>query len=222
MSRRFTNREDIASVISLYKASHKVSEIVEITGVCRRSVYRLIERYKESGEQNLPVPKPRSGWPKLTSPRTRKVINRQVNANPRLTARGLKQTSQQLLGNVLIRSIQQFLHDDLGYRSYRAHRQPLLTAAQTLKRFRFAKKYSVWSEDNWRRALWHDEATFTVTGNGYDRLYRKPHSDMLDPKYTCKIVKHPDSVMVCGCFGYFGVGELVVLPKNVKLTNMCI
>lgn len=219
MSRRSTKREDVASVIALFKAKHKVSEIVEITGVCQRSVYRLIEQFKESGYAQLPVPKPRPGRPRLTSPRTRKVINRQVCANPRLTAREIKQNNPQLLGNVSIRSIQDLLHDDLGYRSYRARRKPLLTKVQKLKRLRFAKKYIVWSEDDWRRVLWSDEATFTVTGSGYDRVYRKPHSDALDPKYTCKTVKHPDSLMVWGCFSYFGVGELVVLPKNIKVNQ---
>lgn len=34
-----------------------------------------------------------------------------------------------------------------------------------------------------------------------------------------KTVKHPDSVMVWGCFTYYGLGELVVLPENIKVNQ---
>lgn len=50
-------------------------------------------------------------------------------------------------------------------------------------------------------------------------VYHWPHSDALDPKFTTKTVKHPDSVMVWGCFSYYGVGSLVVLPKNIKVNQ---
>ena len=219
MSRRSTTKEDIKAVITLYKAKHKVSEIVTLTGMCKRSVQRFIKKFKDSDETLTPVPKPKTGRPKLISRRTGKVLNRQVSRNPRSTARELKETNPHLLGNVSVRSIQQFLHDDLGYRSYRARRKPLLTAVQKAKRLKFAEKYSVWSDEDWRGVLWSDEATFTVTGSQYDRVYRRPHSDALDPKFTTKTVKHPDSVMVWGCFSYYGVGSLVVLPKNIKVNQ---
>ncbi|XP_042216883.1 uncharacterized protein LOC121862631 [Homarus americanus] len=198
MSKRVTKHEDIAQVIVLYKANHKVTEIVELTGVCHRSVYRFISGFEANSQEELPTPKPRSGRPRLTSPRTRKVIARQVNANPKLMARELKQANPGLFGQVFLRSVQQLLHDDLGYRAYRPRRKPLLTAAQKKKRITFAKKYSVWSLQDWRNVLWSDEATFTVSGCGHDRVYRRPDSDPLDPRYTVKTVKHLDSVMVGG------------------------
>ena len=219
MSRRSTTKEDIAAVIALYRVKHKVSEIVTLTGMCKRSVQRFIKKFKDSDRTLTPVPKPKTGRPKLISRRTGKVLNRQVSHNPRSTARELKETNPNLLGNVSVHNIQQFLHDDLGYRSYRARRKPLLTAVQKAKRVKFAKKYSVWSDEDWRGALWSDEATFTVTGSGYDRVYRRPHSDALNPKFTTKTVKHPDSVMVWGCFSYYGIGSLVVLPKNIKVNQ---
>ena len=219
MGRRSTSKQDIGGVISLFKGKHKVKEIATLTGVCERTVQRLIKQYKESGETLTPVPKPKTGRPKKITRRTGKVLNRQVTDNPRCTARELKETNPQLLGGVSLRSVQQFLHDELGYRSYRARRKPLLSKQQKEKRIKFAKKYSEWSVEDFRHILWSDEATFTVTGGGYDRVYRRPDSDALDPKYTTKTVKHPDSVMVWGCFSYYGVGDLVILPKNVKVNQ---
>ena len=81
------------------------------------------------------------------------MLHRQVSHNARSTARELKETNPGLLGSVSVRSIEQFLHDDLGYCSYRARHKPLLTAVQKAKRSKFAKKYSVWSDEDWRRVL---------------------------------------------------------------------
>ena len=69
------------------------------------------------------------------------------------------------------------------------------------------------------KVLWSDEATFDVTCNRRGRIYRRPGSDPLDPRYTLKTVKHPDSLMVWGCFSGTSVGTLVVLPKNVKVNQ---
>ncbi|KAG7160648.1 hypothetical protein Hamer_G021306 [Homarus americanus] len=43
MSRRVTKREDVAQAIGLYKTNHKVTEIVELTGVCRRTCKNLAD-----------------------------------------------------------------------------------------------------------------------------------------------------------------------------------
>ena len=42
----------------------------------------------------------------------------------------------------------------------------------------------------------------------------RPDADTYHPKYTQGTVKHPDSVMIWGAFGYHSKGKLVVLPKN--------
>ena len=219
MPYRTTSKEDTVAVIALYKGDKTVKEIVELTGVKVRTVQRLIKSFVDNGEAFLPTPKPKPGRPALISPRTKVIINRQVNNNPRLTAREVKQNNPQLLDKVSTRTVSKCLHDDLGYRSYRARRKPLTTKKQKEKRLAFAKKYSEWSVEQWKSVLWSDEATFTVQGCGYDRVYRRKGSDALDTKFTTKTVKHPDSVMVWGCFGYHGVGDLVILPKNQKVNQ---
>lgn len=44
-------------------------------------------------------------------------------------------------------------------------------------------------------------------------------ADRYDPRYTVKTVKHPDSVMVWGCFSYYGVGKFVFLEKGVSMNS---
>ncbi|KAG7165129.1 putative Transposable element Tcb1 transposase-like 8, partial [Homarus americanus] len=113
----------------------------------------------------LPAPLPKSGRPKLLSPRTLKVISRQVWSNPSLTAREVKERNPRLLSHVSLRYVQQALHNGLGFKSFRARRKPLLTKRQKENRVKFCKKYEVWDLETWRSVLWSDEATFSVTGN---------------------------------------------------------
>jgi len=173
MARRVTTKQDISAVVSLYKGGKKTPEIVEITQLHERTVQRLIAKFQENGENYDPVPKPRSGRPRLVSKRSLGVVRRQVEANPRLTARELKESNPNILGGVSIRCVQKILHDDLGYRSCRPRRKPLVTAAQKHKRLQFCKKYGVWNEEDWEKVLWSDEAMFTVTGSGHTRLPQK-------------------------------------------------
>ncbi|KAG7172092.1 putative winged helix-turn-helix domain containing protein 6 [Homarus americanus] len=137
MSRRVTTREDIAAVIALYKANHVPRQISARTGVGLRVVQNLVKRFRELGEDVLPSPLPKSGRPKLLSPRTLKVISRQVRSNPSLTARDVKERNPCLLSHISLRCVQQALHDDLEFKSFRACRKPLLTRRQKENRVKF-------------------------------------------------------------------------------------
>lgn len=219
MGRRVTTRDDATAVITLYKAGHTIKEISSQTGVNERSCQRLVKQFRDEGGRAIPTPKPRPGRPRLISPTTAKLLGRQIKANPRLTAGELKELNPQLLSRPSLRCVQQCLHDVLKFRSFRARKKPLLTSVHKKKRVSFAKKYQVWDLSTWRKVLWSDEATFNVTGSADSRVYRPPNSDPHDPRYTQKTVKHPASLMVWGCFTYYGVGDLVILPKNEKMNQ---
>nr|XP_053629190.1 cyclin-dependent kinase 8-like isoform X3 [Cherax quadricarinatus] len=77
----------------------------------------------------------------------------------------------------------------------------------------YAKKYLHWNPHQWCEVHWSDEATFTITCNHGEDVYRPRGSDPLGPRYTCETIKLPDSLMVW-CFTAQSVGELIVLPKN--------
>ena len=53
----------------------------------------------------------------------------------------------------------------LGYQSRRPRRKPILTSMQRKHRLGFVKKYGLWSKSSWRRVLWSDKVTFSVTSN---------------------------------------------------------
>ena len=63
-----------------------------------------------------------------------------------------------------------------------------------------------------------DESNFQVFKMGSTTVRRPRSSDRFDPRYTVPTVKHPQSVMVWGCFsGVKGRGGLYFLPQNKKM-----
>ena len=209
----------IQGIIDLHKAGISTKDISQQKGVKLRTVQNLVKRYEDSGGRYLPLPTPVPGRPRAISPRTLNHIRRQIQAKPRLTARNIKEENPALLQGVSIRCVQETLHRDLGFRSFRARKKPLINEGQKKRRVAFAKKYSTWTQEQFRTLLWSDEATFCVSGVSASRVYRYPGSDPHLPQYTDKTVKFPQSVMVWGCFTYYGVGNLVFLPRNVSINK---
>lgn len=210
--------ETVAHIIGLHKAGFQTKDIVSNVGVSERSVRNWVRSFKDGGGVELPSPKPRPGPSKKTSPRTLTVIKKQLEIKPTITARELKEKNPQLLSNISIRTVNRRV-SDLGYTGHRQVKKPILSKKQKVRRLNFARKYLNWTSREWSGVLWSDEAIFTVTCNRGGHVYRRPGSDPLDPRYLCGTTKHPDYIMVWGCFTATGVGKLVVLPKNQHMNQ---
>ena len=131
-----------------------------------------------------------------------------------MTAQQLKKQNPILLSEASLRTVQRVLKRDLNFKCCVAKKKPILTKRQIKNRLTFAKDKVHWPLAKFKKTLWSDEATFTVTGNRGGKVYRRPGSDPYDPKFTCGTTKFPDKIMVWGCFSYYGLGKLIVLPKN--------
>ena len=68
--------------------------------------------------------------------------------------------------------------------------------------------------------MFSDESTFRCIRATKSKVRRPVGSDRFDNRYTVSSVKHPDSVMVWGCFsGAVGRGGLYFLPKNTTMNG---
>lgn len=212
-------KEQIAAISSLCVAGKSNKDISIQTGIALRSVQRWTKKCRDAGGDDPPLQVKRAGKQRKVSKRTLKVLQRQVEAEPRITAKELKEKNPKLLQQVSVRTVQRRLKDDLCYEHRAPRRKPILTEKQRQKRVQFCKKYLKWDNEKWKSVLWSDEATFNVTGNRGGKVRLRPGADPYHPKYTQGTVKYPDSVMIWGAFGYHGKGKLVVLPKNITVNK---
>lgn len=210
------SRETVAQIIGLKVGGHTIKEICELTGAGPTSVKKYVRRFREGGNKDLPVTKHRSGRPRKTSKRATNILKRTAENTASTTARKIKEENSGAFHGVSVRTVSRRLHE-LGYTSHKRTKKPLLSKTQKVKRVNFARNYAQWTDDDWLDVLWSDEATFNVTCNRNSRVYRRKRSDPLDPRYLETTVKHPDSLMVWGCFSGHGLGKLVVLPKNIRV-----
>ena len=218
--RKLLNSSQIAVICALAKENKTNKEIAAHTALPLRTVQRWTLKFRSGGGVKDPPPhKPAGPKPKL-SQRTLNVIRRQLEVEPRITSKELKSRNPRLLAGVAERTLRDYLKKVLGYRSCRSVPKPWVTRAHRVNRLRFVAEHREWTLDKWRTVLWSDEASFEVTDNQRGRVYRRPGSDPTDPRYTKHTVKHPDSLMVWGCFSYHGVGKLVFLPKNIRMNQI--
>ncbi|XP_076047198.1 uncharacterized protein LOC143028681 [Oratosquilla oratoria] len=187
--------DQVAAIAALCKAGKANKEIATITGLALRSVQRWAKKTRDAGGADPPLQNKPTGRPRKTTPRTLKVLRRQVDASPRITAPQLKEKNPKLLGHVSVRTVRHRLHD-LQFSHHNARKKPLVSIKQKKNRVAFCRKYLQWDVEKWKNVLWSDEATFTVTGNRLGKVYRRPGSDTLDPNFIHGTVKHPDSLMV--------------------------
>ena len=213
MSKPYTSHDDIVRVEVLHKQGLKASEISQQTGVKRRTVCNLINRLKKAGGTSIPPHKYGGGNKKKIDERLLRRIKKQVNENPTLTAKLIKEENPKELGETSVRCIQETLHKE-GYRKVAARKKPLLTKKQRRARRNFARNYRDWGLNEWREVLWSDEATFFVSDSKGKRVWRAPGADPLTENLISANVKYPSYLMVWGSFGYGGKGDLVILPRN--------
>ena len=214
MSRKYTSHDDIVRVTDYHKIGWKTSEISSVTGVQPRTVQNIVKKFKNGGGVKVPAHGHGGGRPRATAPRTLKVLRREIERNPTLTARKLKEENPDLLGDTSLRTVHRVLHRDLGYSKVTARKKPLITEAQRKRRVLFAKEHKDWTLEKWRRVLWSDEATFYVSDTSGKKVWRARDSDPLAVNRIATAVKHPQHIMVWGSFGYGGLGDLVILPYN--------
>ena len=175
------SRDDIAAISALHKAGHSTRDISDQTGVSVRQLQRYVKRITELSGNEIPATKKSPGNTRKTSLRTLRVVHREVERNPRVSARKIREDNLGLLGNVSVRTLSRRIHDDLQYLRYAARPKPVVTVAQQEKRLAFCDRMEAWTIEQWRGVLWSDESRFRVTASSQGRVYRRQAATPVTP-----------------------------------------
>lgn len=107
-------RVPLTDILALYKAGFSLPDISLCTGVKLRTVQRWVKRYRDNGGEELSNMQVRCGRKGICSPEVLEEIQRQLQINPRVTARQLQDANPALLSGLSLRTIQRWLREDMG------------------------------------------------------------------------------------------------------------
>ncbi|KAG0710532.1 hypothetical protein GWK47_022622 [Chionoecetes opilio] len=95
--------ETNAQIIALKKSGKQTKAISEQIGVCPRSVRRWVAKFDQEGGHTTPTHKKRPGKPKKTDSRSHTIVKHELESNPRVTARKLKESNPDIFGECSMR-----------------------------------------------------------------------------------------------------------------------
>ena len=204
-------------IIALHVHANKSTrQIAKDTGISQSTVSYTINKFNRTGEA---TPGTRTGRPRVTTKRDDRTIAHYACKDPFISATEIKRNLPLSVANISVDTIKRRLRQHFKAPIRRTARKPLLTTTMLKKRLAFCKKYKNWSQADWRKVLFSDEATFLQFPAG-PRFVRRPlKSSAVNPRYTARTVKHPPSIMVWGCFSYHGRGAITILPRGVKMNT---
>ena len=210
--RELTNAER-KTIIALREEGVPVGNIARRFHCCRQTVYRVWARYQHTGNHKKLI---RSGRPKKTTPREdRRLlwIARLMRFSPAKILAG--RWCQDLQRNISKRTVRRRLRDAHIF-SRVSRRKPLISLINRQRRIRWATMVRGWTvPENWRHIVFSDECRFNLSFNdGRVRVWRHVNT-AYEPRNLTLTNRNALSIMVWGCIGYYGVGNLVLVDGNL-------
>lgn len=197
-------------IIEKRKKGESYYNIAKQFHISKSGVFDICNKYKLTGKiENLH----RAGAPRRTSRQDDSLIFREIRKNPFISAPEIK---NQLNLSVSTKTIKRRLNDR-GVHSRVSRRKPLLSEQNKLKRLNFAKKYINKSISFWKNVIWSDESKFMLISGKQRRNVWRTKGTSLNANNITKTVKHGGgSIMVWGCFSWFGTGNLHLVDGIMK------
>ena len=200
-------------IVGAREMGYIISEVAMKFGFLRTTISRVYREYQVSGKtSNL---RQRCGRKKTLTERDHRRLKRIVTRDRRST---LPQIAADLNAgpstSVSVRTVQRTLID-MGFRSRRPSRVPLLTKRHKALRLAWARQHRHWTLNDWKNVVWSDESRFQLyRADGRVRVWRKPHESM-DPSCLQGTVQAGGgSVMVWGVCSWHDMRPLIRLDST--------
>lgn len=189
-------------IIAAFQAGKKVKLIARDLNIPEQTIYTKRRIFLQRGHLK---PAPKSGRPKKSTDRDRRLICRLSQKDPFKSAVKIANEIPHL--HLSPTTIRRVLFNTGGLKCRRAAKKPFLREINRLARLLWAREHKDWTIDQWKEVIWSDESKYCIRNHASRKVYR-PDGKRYHHKYTQKTVKHDKSVMVWGCFSHAGIGRL--------------
>lgn len=192
-------------VIALHKQGNGYKKISKLLNVAISTIGSIIRKFKAKGTVATQHGR---GRKKKLSKATARFLRRQVDKNPRLTAKDLQEDLAAEGTDVSTTTVRRTLHSE-GLHARTPRCTPLLTTRHKKGRLQYAQNHLSKPQKFWDTVLWTDETKLELFGTMDHRYVWRKKSTAYNEKNTLPTVKHGGgSVMLWGCFASTGTGNL--------------
>ena len=216
------------TVLALRRVGASPRRVREETGVPPSTQRRWVSKSKDFGgwshKPALPLPRKKRkdfGVYRKLSRDTLDEIHRNLIDKPHLTVNELK---------VLVPGLQSISRQHLSWiikyklnlPSRVALKKPLLSERQIAKRQAWSTELNTWSKQKLSSILFSDETHIELWQNGagyHRRVRRGPNDNKYLPKFLKPTVKFPPKLMIWAAFGNGKLGDIHVMPPNVRMNS---
>jgi transposase len=196
-----------AIIVQYVKDNVSQSEICKKLDLSKSCVSKIVKRFRETGSSEAGKS---TGRPRVSTKREDNRIRRSAVANPTWSSSRIQAETGT---EASCRTIRRRLSNEFKLRARRPANKPLLNKKQRAKRVAFCRKYLNWTAQQWNSVMFSDEATFCQFGS-VTHFVRRPVGHRFDCRYTTPSMKHPQKIMVWGCFSASGRGSLYFVDQN--------
>ena len=205
-------------IVGCHRCGLSIRDIAEKLQQPKSTVMDVIKRWKN----DHCTKRIRPGRPKKIQERDRRVLKREIRKNRCTPMGNIHREFHMATGcSVSTKTMRNEAHA-LGYHGRAAVHKPLVTKGNRAARLQWAKEHREWTVEDWKRVVWSDESRFTLfRSDGRVWVWRLP-GERLMPECVVPTVKHGGGgAMFWGCFSWYGVGPLVVVPGNLNSEKYC-
>ncbi len=187
--------------MALINQSFSSREISKRVGVSHSTVCKI----RKANNPEAAVS--RGGRPRVVTPQLQRLIVREITSGQSSTAEDVRKKLRENHGVDLSAETVRNVLRNVGMKGVPRQKKPKLSARHIKARLDFARKYSNWRIDDWKRVIWSDETKINRLGSDGRLWCWKKSGERLKRQHVKETLKSGGgSLMVWGCMLYSGVG----------------